>query len=788
MTASAAVFPPGFRVTDANDNPVSGATIEFYNAATTTPKTVYADSDLITAIGTSVTTDAGGYPTSGGNKTLVYVDTSYKVIIKDALGAVIAVHDRVPGPTGSGGTSTSTAATTFGMGVGDVKISASATPDAGFIRLKETAQSLLKTAYPDLNAWAAAQGYPWGSTTTNFSVPPAAGYMLRFAASDTSVDPDGPRAAGSTQADQYEAHTHTATATDAGHTHGLHTANTTGVASGGGGWGFTGTGSNSFAPGGVTPQGTTDSGNASITVTVATAGGTASETRGKNVAFHADMLAVPALVSAALVGAAGLAYKFNSTTSPGSVTTGTLAFNNATLTSATALYVHETDANSTNLAAVLQGLPSGTLLWMAKVGAPATWIAATLSSTATDAGTYDSFTLSTVATSATAMANGDLMTITAMRAGADGAPNIYVQSGTPSVSNGSIWIRTTDGEVFKCLAGTWTDQSFTVKGAAGVGVPTGGSTGQYLKKNSGTDFDTSWATVSGGGGGGSNSTFDFRLTLASATPIMTTNQTAKTTVYLTPYVGNGIALYDGSAWSVLTSAEVSISTSGWTASRPYDIFAYNNAGTLTLEAVVWTNDTTRATALVKQDGVYVKSGATTRRYCGTVYSNASSQVDWQFGSIAASGGAGIFGVYNAYNRVNIASVTGDTTDSWTYGSGAANTWRAANASTTMRATFVVGLAEDALQATYACYSTANAGGYCAIGVGYDSTTAKSGSPAPITSSATIAPMAITVVEPSVGWHYVSAIEMSSVSANATFNGDAGIPSFLQNALCFSFRM
>lgn len=32
-------------------------------------------------------------------------------------------------------------------------------------------------------------------------------------------------------------------------------------------------------------------------------------------------------------------------------------------------------------------------------------------------------------------------------------------------------------------------------GDAGPGVPTGGSTGQYLKKDSGTDFDTSWADV-----------------------------------------------------------------------------------------------------------------------------------------------------------------------------------------------------------------------------------------------------------------------------------------------------
>ena len=38
-------------------------------------------------------------------------------------------------------------------------------------------------------------------------------------------------------------------------------------------------------------------------------------------------------------------------------------------------------------------------------------------------------------------------------------------------------------------------------GAAGQGVPTGGTAGQVLQKASGTDYDTEWVTPSGGGGG-----------------------------------------------------------------------------------------------------------------------------------------------------------------------------------------------------------------------------------------------------------------------------------------------
>ena len=109
---------------------------------------------------------------------------------------------------------------TFGINVGDIKLSLRSTPDAGFLRLTELSQSLLKTAYPELNAWASAQGYPWGSTGTNFSIPPAGGYFLRFGASNATVDPDGVRIAGSTQADQFKTHTHTGTTAAGGaHTH-----------------------------------------------------------------------------------------------------------------------------------------------------------------------------------------------------------------------------------------------------------------------------------------------------------------------------------------------------------------------------------------------------------------------------------------------------------------------------------------------------------------------------------------------------------------------------------------
>ena len=79
-----------------------------------------------------------------------------------------------------------------------------------------------------------------------------------------------------------------------------------------------------------------------------------------------------------------------------------------------------------------------------------------------------------------------------------------------------------------------------------------------------------------------SSTCEGRLTLESGVAVSTTNQTAKTTVYFTPYIGTNISLYDGSDWDIFTFGELSLSISGYTADTNYDIFVYDNSGTLTL--------------------------------------------------------------------------------------------------------------------------------------------------------------------------------------------------------------
>lgn len=130
-----------------------------------------------------------------------------------------------------------------------------------------------------------------------------------------------------------------------------------------------------------------------------------------------------------------------------------------------------------------------------------------------------------------------------------------------------------------------------------------------------------------------------------------------------------ISLYATSKWNVLTFAETSVSVPA-TTTTPFDIYAYNNTGTVALETVNWTNDTTRATALTTQDGVYM-NGDTTRRYLGTARTTGASaktedSVQKRF-------------LWNECNRVARKLLAQSNSDTWNYTSAS---WRAANNSTT----------------------------------------------------------------------------------------------------------
>ena len=202
---------------------------------------------------------------------------------------------------------------------------------------------------------------------------------------------------------------------------------------------------------------------------------------------------------------------------------------------------------------------------------------------------------------------------------------------------------------------------------------------------------------------------DFRLTLTTGVPVTTSDVNAATSIYLCPYKGNKITLYDGAAWGTIESTEVSLSIAGLTTTLPHDVFAYNNTGTVTLEALPWTNTTTRATALAYQDGVLVKSGAATRRYLGTFFTSATGETDDSISKRYLE---------NYYNQVDRplwgTYSTARTRASATYG----------EMNSEIQFKFVVGVSENPIQFS-AVGSAYNASGNygCNIGIGINSTSA-----------------------------------------------------------------
>jgi hypothetical protein len=265
-----------------------------------------------------------------------------------------------------------------------------------------------------------------------------------------------------------------------------------------------------------------------------------------------------------------------------------------------------------------------------------------------------------------------------------------------------------------------------------------------------------------------NDLCNVRLTLTSGAPVTASDVTAATVVYVSPYRGNRCATYDGSAWNITTFTELSISLGADAANTNYDVFFYVSSSVATVERVAWTNDTTRATALVKQDGVYVKSGSTTKRYLGTYRTTGT------VGQCEDSKAKRF--TWNYYNRVRKDVRAVDATDTWTY---TTDTWRQVRASTANQVAVVVGVAEDTIDLTaMSLAANTNAGVILYAGIGVNATTAPStaGQPArvdaPAANAVVVVPAALLTV-PNEGYTFYAWLERSAATGTTTWLGDNG---------------
>ena len=243
-----------------------------------------------------------------------------------------------------------------------------------------------------------------------------------------------------------------------------------------------------------------------------------------------------------------------------------------------------------------------------------------------------------------------------------------------------------------------------------------------------------------------------RLTLTTATPVTTADVTAAGTLYYTPYQHDIIALYDGSSdWLPFQFAELSLSLTGFTTTQPYDIFAYNNAGTVALEALAWASATTRATALVYQNGRLCKSGALTRLWLGTIQMAATSQCE---SSVLRQF------VANNYNRVLRPVKKQESTASWSM---ASSTWRQTNAAAANKVEIVIGWPDTLISL---CLSQMQSGGEAFGGIGVDSVT-PTNSPTYLYGGMGYSYLSSIL---GVGYHAINMCERGIIMAAVTFYG------------------
>lgn len=268
-----------------------------------------------------------------------------------------------------------------------------------------------------------------------------------------------------------------------------------------------------------------------------------------------------------------------------------------------------------------------------------------------------------------------------------------------------------------------------------------------------------------------------RLTLTTGVPVTTADVTGATSIFYAPYKGNRIALYDGTAtWNIRTFTQITIALGTLSSGLPYDLFAYDNAGVVTFDSpVAWTNGTTRATALTTQNGVLVKTGATTRRYIGTFYTTATTTTEDSFAKRF---------LWNYYNRVTRLLRVLEATDSWTYST---NTYQQARATATNQLDIVIGVAEVALSVHVAGAASDGTGpANIYVSIGQDAITPTTGVSGQRTSTMVTSQVAMVsadlVLFPAVGRHYYTWLEKANPSGTVTWYGDNGSTTDTQNGI------
>jgi hypothetical protein len=290
---------------------------------------------------------------------------------------------------------------------------------------------------------------------------------------------------------------------------------------------------------------------------------------------------------------------------------------------------------------------------------------------------------------------------------------VYVNEGSANSTGDTVWALTTNAPI------TLGTTALVFDGAGVGGSPVAiafnasnnsGSSRKWAREDHSHSFSLP-----------AIATNEFRLS-NSSTSSVPIDDAAGGTIYLRPHTGNRIALFSGTVWTpVAVTATISLNFSGQTAGIPTDVFAaYVNSFSLNLEIVAWASASARATAIVQLDGVWVKSGAQTRRYLGTLLPATSGT----YAHVSSASGASspVCGIWNQDNRIRGSFSWTPTFDTWTIPS--ANTWQSINAQASAKVQYVQGQSIDIVSADHLGATDGTGGG--SVGIGIDSTSTPSG--------------------------------------------------------------
>ena len=194
------------------------------------------------------------------------------------------------------------------------------------------------------------------------------------------------------------------------------------------------------------------------------------------------------------------------------------------------------------------------------------------------------------------------------------------------------------------------------------------------------------------------------------------------TIYLAPSKSDRIALYDGTNWRLYQVSSVSYAVTGRTTDLPFDIFAAQTAGVVSLEVVNWTSATARATAIARLNGVWTKSGDSTRRYLGTCRPRSATTYHLQTNATDTTPAK--CDLWNIDNQVTASFRYRRSWTPETFTHPTANTWVGANGSAS-RFEYVQGVPGTWTRAQ--AFAAVQSKTFAAVtGIGYDTVATPSG--------------------------------------------------------------